>query len=101
MQRASFSLPTGILACGPWFPNTLLDKGDIAVLGAPRANFQRELERMKLLAPAAATSMNRPVDSREADVADLRAALERLHTLVRSHLRTSSPAIPASGLKSP
>ena len=36
-------------ACGPDFPNNLLDAGDKAVLQPPVANFQRELERMKLI----------------------------------------------------
>jgi len=36
-------------ACGPSFPNNLLDAGDSAVLQPPVADFQRELERMKLV----------------------------------------------------
>src|SRR5208282_4559538 len=36
-------------SCGPSFPNNLLDAGDNAVLQAPVADFQRELERMKLV----------------------------------------------------
>ena len=36
-------------ACGPFFPNNLLDSGDQAVLVAPVADFQRELERMKFV----------------------------------------------------
>lgn len=36
-------------ACGPFFPNNLLDAGDHAVLQSPVADFQRELERMKLV----------------------------------------------------
>src|SRR5208283_54452 len=35
-------------ACGPFFPNNLLDAGDQAVLQAPVTDFRRELERMKL-----------------------------------------------------
>ena len=36
-------------ACGPEFPNNLLDLGDEAVLVAPEANFYEELERMDLV----------------------------------------------------
>jgi len=36
-------------ACGPSFPNNLLDDGDHAVLQAPiRENFELELARMKI-----------------------------------------------------
>jgi tetratricopeptide (TPR) repeat protein len=35
--------------CGPDFPNTMLDLGDRAVLAAPLADFERELERTSLL----------------------------------------------------
>src|SRR5262249_51976716 len=37
-------------ACGPDFPNNLLDQGDKAVLIAPEANFAAELKRMNLVA---------------------------------------------------
>lgn len=37
-----------VFACGPFFPNNLLDGGDHAVLQPPMADFQRELERMNL-----------------------------------------------------
>ncbi len=40
-----------LLACGPDFPNNLLDSGGDAVLAAPRSNFYRELDRLHL-APA-------------------------------------------------
>lgn len=35
-------------ACGPFFPNNLLGNGDEALLAAPVADFERELERMEL-----------------------------------------------------
>ena len=35
-----------VFACGPFFPNNLLDGGDQAVLQAPHADFQHELELM-------------------------------------------------------
>ena len=41
--------PATLFACGPWFPNNLLDGGDPAVLVAPRASFIVELQRMKLV----------------------------------------------------
>ncbi|MBE0539986.1 MAG: LysM peptidoglycan-binding domain-containing protein [Verrucomicrobia bacterium] len=38
-----------VMACGPFFPNNLLDAGDQALLAAPLANFERELQRMRLV----------------------------------------------------
>jgi LysM repeat protein len=35
-------------ACGPFFPNNLLDQGDQALLAAPVTDFAAELERMNL-----------------------------------------------------
>jgi hypothetical protein len=69
-------------ACGPDFPNNLLNGGDQAVLQAPVADFQRELERMKL----ANTKLRAvPLDagqkfyeqSTELEMNDLAAALKR------------------------
>ena len=40
-----------VLACGPWFPNNMLDRGDAAVLAAPVANFYHELDRMQIATP--------------------------------------------------
>ncbi len=70
-----------VFACGPFFPNNLLDAGDQAVLQAPVADFQRELERMKLV-----TTKLRAVpiignqqyfeQSTEIEMADLDAALK-------------------------
>ena len=62
-----------LFACGPDFPNTLLDGGDGAVLTAPVADFYRELQRMKLPLPAfqALPATDGPgVQSIEADLAD-------------------------------
>jgi len=69
-------------ACGPFFPNNLLDAGDSAVLQPPVADFQRELERMKLV-----TAQTRAVplaggqkyfeQSTEVEMTDLAAALKR------------------------
>ena len=69
-------------ACGPFFPNNLLDAGDSAVLQPPVADFQLELERMKLV-----TAKTRAVpladgqkyfeQSTEFEMSDLAAALKR------------------------
>jgi hypothetical protein len=41
--------PGSLFACGPDFPNNLLDVGDAAVLVAPVTDFIAELKRMKLV----------------------------------------------------
>jgi tetratricopeptide (TPR) repeat protein len=41
--------PDTMFACGPNFPNNLLDGGDAAVLVAPVTDFIAELQRMKLV----------------------------------------------------
>jgi tetratricopeptide (TPR) repeat protein len=67
-------------ACGPWFPNTLLDGGDAAKLTAPKASFHGELERMKLATPAfhAVLATNSyPEQTCDTDLAELRSALLR------------------------
>jgi hypothetical protein len=69
-----------VFACGPDFPNTLLDGGDKAVLTAPVADFKRELDRMKLLPPGfrANPATNSYLQQTvEADLMDLRAALRK------------------------
>ena len=73
---------SGASACGPSFPNNLLDAGDHAVLQPPVANFQSELERMKLVTtkfravPLAATQKFYE-QSTEVEMTDLAAALKR------------------------
>ncbi len=69
-------------ACGPDFPNNLLDAGDHAVLQPPVADFQRELERMnlvttKLRAVPPAAGQNFYEQSTEMEMTDLAAALKR------------------------
>lgn len=67
-------------ACGPDFPNTLLDGGDKAVLAAPVADFTRELDRMKLSPPnfsANPATNSYMQQTAEAELADLRAALRK------------------------
>lgn len=43
--------PLLALACGPFFPNSLLGSGDDAVLQSPTASFVRELNRLRLEPP--------------------------------------------------
>ncbi len=40
-----------LIACGPFFPNSLLQEGDNAVLQAPTVSFRRELDRLQLTPP--------------------------------------------------
>ena len=67
-------------ACGPFFPNNLLDGGDAALLSAPVADFERELARLNL-APRRFTAL--PVTNGfaaqtfDAEMADLAAALKQ------------------------
>jgi tetratricopeptide (TPR) repeat protein len=78
-----FSQTPSAFACGPNFPNEMLDRGDEALLAAPIADFDRELLRIRPL-PAdiqASLTTNGPIDytghTIEADVADLRGALRK------------------------
>ena len=71
-----------VLACGPAFPNNLLDAGDGAVLQSPVADFRLELERMKLVATSVAIPLRDDwqsygEQSTELEMADLAAALKR------------------------
>jgi hypothetical protein len=80
LTAAASLLTVAALACGPDFPNTLLDRGDDALLSAPTANFQLELARMKLAAPAcrvANLTNSYTAQTFEAELRDLRAALVR------------------------
>jgi hypothetical protein len=97
------------LACGPDFPNNMLDRGDAAVLVAPVADFYRELDRMpqsRTTFRAVAVSNSYPEDTLQAELADLRAALrgagkssndvERIassHLAQRTKLNSSAPRI--------
>ena len=71
-----------IHACGPDFPNNLLDRGDEAIMTAPEARFKDELARMKLVPSRfrAVPGSNAPLATLEAELADLRAALDGLRT---------------------
>jgi hypothetical protein len=68
-----------VFACGPFFPNMLLNQGDAAVLTAPEARFKMELERMKLAASPlrAQPATNYAQQTFDAELSDLRAALDR------------------------
>src|SRR5438876_334736 len=70
-----------VFACGAFFPNTLLDLGDRAVLTAPEARFQLEIERLKLVAPRhrALPATNHIQQTFDAELADLRSALDSTH----------------------
>ncbi len=78
----------GLLACGPFFPNSLLSGSDEAVLTAPEANFAAELERLQLLPKPKPAGQGSGVESGpvgsfarrtlETEMEDLRAALARL-----------------------
>jgi tetratricopeptide (TPR) repeat protein len=75
-----FSQSTHTFACGPNFPNEMLDRGDDAVLAAPIADFDRELERIHLLPAnfhAVLTTNDYASQTIDAGLADLRAALRK------------------------
>lgn len=66
-------------ACGPFFPNSLLDGGDSALLTAPVARFSSELARLELPAPkfkASITTNDYATETIEGELADLRKALK-------------------------
>jgi hypothetical protein len=71
-----------LLACGPWFPNRLLDGGDEAMFIAPYASFFREIERMQLVssslvARSLTNNQSYAEQTTDADLEDLRVALRR------------------------
>ena len=86
---------TNVRACCPSFPNNLLDLGDNAVLLAPVAEFERELERMKL-APArfhakpTKDEQTHRKQSLDAEMADLSAALRRAKSRVANRNASAS-----------
>lgn len=78
----TLALSIPLLACGPWFPNRLLDGGDEAVLIAPYASFFREIARMQLLssshvAKPLTNNQSYAGQTADADLEDLRAALRK------------------------
>ncbi len=80
-------------ACGPDFPNNLLDRGDEAVLAAPVADFERELQRLKL-APsrfnAVLATNSYEAATMDAELADLARALQRADVAVEEAARIQS-----------
>ena len=67
-------------ACGPFFPNSLLDGGDNALLVAPVASFHAELAAMKLAPPrhrAKLPDNSHAQQTADADLLDLRSALNQ------------------------
>ncbi len=70
-------------ACGPDFPNNLLDRGDAAVLDAPVADFAAELDRMRLVSTRLhAVTLTDEVQTyadqaADAELTDLSAALKK------------------------
>src|ERR1019366_4820456 len=77
--------PIMLFACGPNFPNNLLDGGDAAVLVAPVTDFIAELQRMKLVESRfQAVPLNEEdkqasfaAQTAAAELADLTAALKK------------------------
>lgn len=68
-----------LLACGPFFPHSLLLDGDRAVLRAPNVFFETELDRLQLTPPPGLLHLETEASDREATLAaeilDLRRAL--------------------------
>ena len=65
-------------ACGPFFPNTLLDGGDRALLVAPLALFDQEIQRLLSAPPPANSGLSSPgKDTVTVAAADLQAALQK------------------------
>lgn len=68
-----------LIACGPFFPNSILLQGDGAVLQAPQARFRAELDRLKWEGPPGLIA-DEPAESLrqgtvDAEIHDLRRAL--------------------------
>lgn len=77
---ALLSVALNVPACGPDFPNNLLGGGDAVLLAAPVADFERELQRLKLtpsrFAHVEATN-GYARQSLDAELSDLTLALRR------------------------
>ena len=79
------SLAGSVFACGPFFPNNLLDDGDHAIFQPPVASFQHELERLKLAdtrwhAVPLAAGQYYQEQTGDAELSDLTAALKAKKT---------------------
>lgn len=78
-----FSATLRLSACGDFFPNNLLNGGDDAVLAAPVADFENELERLHLATNsirAIITTNTYAKESADAELSDLRAELAQMGT---------------------
>jgi hypothetical protein len=75
--------PSGIEACGPYFPTWLLVNTEDNILSAPLFDFSKELHRMKLAHPRFKTAYPKdpasdyPVQTLDAEIEDLLKALEQ------------------------
>jgi hypothetical protein len=68
-----------ISACGPFFPNMLLENAAESAATAPQASFELELSRMSLIpAPHKAKPGGVPSQTLEVELAELRAALSKM-----------------------
>nr|MCU0585088.1 CDC27 family protein [Desulfobacterales bacterium] len=71
------SLPAS--ACGPYFPNSLLDGGDNQILSAPVAGFAAEIQKLGLptatYSACPSKSGRQASDGKDAELADLQQAL--------------------------
>lgn len=80
---ALLSMASFARACGPDFPNNLLDSGDNALLVAPVAEFERELQRLNL-APGrfdhVSATNGYEQQAFDAEMSDLAAALMKSKT---------------------
>ena len=79
------SVAGSVFACGPFFPNNLLDDGDHAVFQPPVASFAHELDRLKLAdtrwhAVPLAAGQHYEEQTGDAELADLTAALKAKRT---------------------
>ena len=69
---AAFVVSRHTLACGPEFPNTIIDQGDKGLLTAPVADFAAEVARLR---PLLNTNVIEEASSEKAELNDLREAL--------------------------
>lgn len=85
LKLCSFAvIATTAVACGPWFPSTVIDKGDAGLLDSPVASFRAVLDSIGLPAPAFRAvpspadasywNINYDAQTTSAELADLRAA---------------------------
>ncbi|MBI1178125.1 hypothetical protein GC207_11885 [bacterium] len=80
----SLLVVTSLFACGPFFPNWLLDEGEPGMLSSPRLLFSLELQRLRGLRSASfktvTTTNDHPIETLNAEVMDLDQALRSKNT---------------------